>query len=357
MIEKVKVGIVGTGNLVSIADNHLKGYLENPDSEVVALFDVIYDSAVKWAKDRNLNSVHICKTYDELLDMVEAVSICTPNFTHIDLVISALKAGKHVLCEKPLSISYEDGQKSLEFTQKNKLVNMIGLCYRSVPAIKYLKQLIDGGKLGEIFMYRETMGGKRLADPNIPLEWRMKRKFSGTGALTDFGSHMVDMADFLLRDVQGKIINVNGYVNTYIKTRPTREVNNPGTVENDDCSVFSATMENGALLSFTASRVGTLGHKIEIIGSGGVAFYDEDKVTQLEVMFKDVNGAYASEKEIIQVPQELITDPWFNDEINQFVDAIKNNINIQPDLARGLYIQYIIDTIERSIIQGRNITL
>ena len=80
---------------------------------------------------------------------------------------------------------------------------MIGLSYR-YTAVKYMKSILDAGKLGEIFTYRETMGGNRIANPQVLLEWRMQTELSGPGAMADFGSHMMDLADYLLRETSGR---------------------------------------------------------------------------------------------------------------------------------------------------------
>lgn len=352
MLKKVKTGIVGTGNLVSIANSHLKGYQDNPYTELVGVYDVVYENAVSWVKNKGLQGIRICVSYEELLNMVDAISICTPNFTHPDLAIKAFEAGKHVLCEKPLSISYEDGNRSIAHARDAGVVNMIGFCYRGVPAIRYMKRIIEEGRLGSVYLIRQYMGRDRLADPTIGIEWRMKRDFAGGGALADFGSHMIDLADHLLSGSQGRITEVSGTVNTFIKDRPLNS-EHAQRVTNDDCAVFSAKTEDGALLSFATSRLGPSGHTIEITGSGGTILYKEGRGDKLWCKFKDINGGYKNSGEIIEVPGEFISDPWFNDQINRFINGVLTGKSVQPDFERGLYVQYIIDAIERAALEGQ----
>lgn len=352
----IKVGIVGAGSIVSIANSHLKGYTLNPYSEVAAVYDVVHENAVNWIKKNSMDNRCICNSYEELLDKVDAVSICTPNFTHVELMYKAIKAGKHVFCEKPLSISYKEGRAVVNAAVKAGVVNMIGFCYRDIPAIRYIKELLSGGKLGKIYYYKDSMVRERLADSKINIEWRMIREHSGAGALTDFGSHMIDIADYLLGDIEGHITDVNCFTNIFITERHNK-ANELVPVTNDDCAVFSAKMEKGALLSFSTSRIGTVGHKIEIVGSGGVIVYDEIEPNKLIVRLKEFNGPYIREMESIDVPSELISDEWFNEQINRFIDAIIKGVQVQPNLQRGLYVQSVIDSIERSAIIGKSMAI
>ncbi|NLS84586.1 MAG: Gfo/Idh/MocA family oxidoreductase [Ruminococcaceae bacterium] len=125
-MKKIKVGIVGTGYTVGIANNHVNGYLAcKTDCELVALYDIVPGRAAQWAKEKNL-SVKICDTFDALLDEVDAVSVCTPNYAHVPLVIRALERGKHVLCEKPLSTSAAICEDAVRLANCTDRVKMIG---------------------------------------------------------------------------------------------------------------------------------------------------------------------------------------------------------------------------------------
>ena len=111
-MEKIRVGIVGTGYTVGIAGNHAKGYLQNPGCVLTAVCDIVPGRAAQWAKEKNLE-VEICSDYDELLEKVDAVSICTPNYAHGELAVRAMEKGKHLLCEKPLSIDSESSVRAV----------------------------------------------------------------------------------------------------------------------------------------------------------------------------------------------------------------------------------------------------
>ena len=196
----VRVGIVGVGNTIGIAGNHIDGYLRVPEAKITAVYDIIRERAAGYIEKFGLEGARACESYEELLDLVDAVSICTPNASHIELTVQALKAGKHVLCEKPFGVDAPECQKALNYAEMSGRVCMIGLCYRGIPGYMYLKKLIDDGSLGKIFYIRQSLGGNRIANPQVKLEWRMQKELSGPGAMADFGSHMLDIGDMLIRD-------------------------------------------------------------------------------------------------------------------------------------------------------------
>ena len=140
-MEKIKVGIVGTGYTVGIAANHVNGYLQNPGCILTALYDIIPGRAAKWAEEKKLN-VEICSSYDELLDKVDAVSICTPNYSHVDLAVRAMEKGKHLLCEKPLSLDSESSVPAVSLARCCSTVAMIGFSYRGIPAVRYMRKIL-----------------------------------------------------------------------------------------------------------------------------------------------------------------------------------------------------------------------
>jgi len=357
-MRKIKVGVVGTGYTVGVARNHVNAYLANENAELTALYDIIPGRAKKWAEEKGLTDVTICDSYEKLLDLVDAVSICTPNNTHADLSIQALETGKHVLCEKPLSDTVENAERMVACAEAHpELVNMIGFCYRGIPAIAYMKHLIDEGKIGKIFGCTHQLGGGRIADPEgVLLEWRMQKELSGTGALADFGSHMLDLTDYLLRDTEGEIKEVTALLTTSIKERNLINGEGKGPVTNDDTAAFAVKMENGAVSTFYSSRLGISGHRWEIIGEGGMlVYYSDDNKLWMEL--KDKNDSFKGKLEEVEVPEEFRVPNKFNEQIDEFIDNIINGRQSSRNFARGLYIQRILYALERSAEEGRIIRL
>jgi len=359
-MKKVRIGIIGTGFTIGIAQQHIEAYKDNERAELVALYDILPGSAAEFASKHGIKDVKICESLEELYENVDAVSICTPNVTHADLIMETLKAGKHLICEKPYAVSYEDGKRAVDFAKNYpNLVTAIGFNYREIPAIKLMKKYIDEGKLGQIFTIRQELGGPRIANPEgVLLEWRMQEKLSGTGALADFGSHMLDLADYLLSPTQGKITEVSAMIETFIKERTVIGEDRKDKVTNDDSAVFNAKMESGALLSFVSSRIGVPRQMMEITGEGGMMIFNGFNPNQLQVLFKEKNGGYQSYAfENIEIPQELKGEEGHRGLVNEFIDAILYGKPVTRDLERGLYIQYVLDTLKKSADEGKVLKL
>jgi len=357
MGEKIKVGIAGTGYTVGIAQNHVNGYRDcAQDCELTALYDIIPGRAKQWAEEKGLD-VTICGTFDEMLDQVDAVSICTPNYAHIPLVIRSLEKGKHVLCEKPLSTGAEACKEAVSYAKSTDRIKMIGFSYRGIPAVRWMKQQIDAGRLGRIYTWRETLGGCRIANPDVKLEWRMQKDLSGTGALADFGCHMLDLCDWILHEVSGEIKAVQGFVSCAVPQRDKIFAEGQGAVTNDDNATFNIKFEDGTLASFVASRLGVRRHTIEVYGEGGMMLFREDKPNEVEVWFKEKADGYSGEAETVTVPDELIAQPWFNAEIKEFLECIKTGKQPDRSFERALYIQKILDTVLQSSETGRTVEL
>ncbi|MGN0972839.1 MAG: Gfo/Idh/MocA family protein [Aristaeellaceae bacterium] len=356
-MERIRVGIAGTGYTVGIAGMHVNGYASVSDKcEVVALYDVIPGRAAQWAKEKNLH-VTICDSFEELLGRVDLVSLCVPNDQHIPLLLKAFEAHKHVLCEKPISVDAQTARAAVE-AEPDDRIHMVGFCYRGIPALRYMKQIMDSGRMGRVFTYRETLGGCRIANHDVKLEWRMQKKTSGTGALADFGCHMIDLCDWLLHDTQGPIEQVNGMYTRSVMQRASIETGEMSDVTNDDSASFTLRLHSGALASFVASRLGVARHTLESYGEGGMMLFRDDKPNEVELWLKEQGGAYDSaNRQIVQVPEELVTIPWKNEEFAVLMDCIRTGRKPERSLQRGLYIQTIVDAAEKACQSGETITI
>ena len=131
---------------------------------------------------------------------IDVIDICTAGDTHQKIAVAALKAGKHVICEKPLANSGDEAQIMADAAAnaaKNGTKSMVGFNYRRVPALTIAKEFIESGKLGTIFHVRANYLQDWIIDPEFPLVWRLDKKTAGSGALGDIAAHIVDASFFL----------------------------------------------------------------------------------------------------------------------------------------------------------------
>jgi predicted dehydrogenase len=214
---------------------------------------------------------------------IDIVDISTPGDSHAEIAIEAAKAGKVVFCEKPLANTVKEAEKMLAAVTRAGVLHMICHNYRRAPAVMLAKELIDQGKLGRLYHYRGTYLQDWVADPSVPLYWRLRKEAAGSGALGDIASHSLDLGRFLV----GEISEVTAALETFVKERPLPD--NPkkkGAVTVDDASAAVVRFANGALGTIEASRFAT-GRKnynrFEINGSKGSVVFNMERMNELEV--------------------------------------------------------------------------
>lgn len=214
---------------------------------------------------------------------IDLVDVCTPGDSHAQISIAAARAGKAVLCEKPLANSVAEAERMLAAVEKARVAHMICHNYRRAPAVMLAKQLIDEGQLGDIRHYRGTYLQDWITNPDFPLVWRLDRRKAGSGALGDIAAHSIDLARFLV----GEITEVAADLETFILSRPLPD--NPhrrGRVTVDDAVVSLVRFEHGAIGTIEATRLAP-GRKnfnrFEINGSRGSLAFDLERLNELEL--------------------------------------------------------------------------
>jgi predicted dehydrogenase len=228
---------------------------------------------------------------------VHAVDIATPNHLHAEIAIAAAAAGKHIICEKPLAPTASEAKRMLEAVDAAGVVNAVAFNYRRTPAVALAKRYIDEGAIGRILNFRGTYLQDWSADPNSPLSWRFQRKIAGSGAVGDIGSHVVDLARYLV----GEIRAVNSVVSTYITDRPLQSsgfdslgastsADGPrGEVDVDDEAITLVKFVDGAVGSIEATR-NAWGRNnfltFEIHGTEGTLYFNYENRDELQVAFK-----------------------------------------------------------------------
>jgi len=296
-----------------------------------------------------------------------------PNNLHAEPSIAALEMGKHVICEKPLARNSKEAKMMLETALKSSAKNMVAFNYRFVPAIRLAKELIEDGTLGEIYHFRARYLQEWIMDPNFPMVWRLRKDVSGSGALGDIGSHIIDLARFLI----GEPKSVSAIVKTFIKERPAEsDPSKKEIVDVDDAFVSVVEFQNGAIGTLEASRfcAGRKNHQvIEVNGSKGSLVFNLERMNELEIYLNN------DRKEIMGFRDVLVTesyhpfwDKWwphghiigwehiFVHELYHFIDCIINNKPVEPYGATfldGYRCAVICDAILESSETGKRVEI
>lgn len=310
---------------------------------------------------------------------IDVIDIVTPNNTHAEIAIAAAKAGKHVICEKPLALTLEESVQMLEEVKKAGVVHMVCHNYRFAPAVQFAKKLIDQGRLGRIFHIRATFLQDWLMSPEFPLIWRLRKEVSGSGTLGDLGAHIIDLARFLV----GEFDEVVGMMETFVKKRPLGEMDMNlkgraesgkwGEVNVDDASVFMARFENGALGVFEAtrfSRGNRAGNRFEINGEKGSIRWDMENMNNLQVYleedepglqgFRTINctevehpfaGAYWPAGHIIGYEHTFINL------LVEMMNGISRGFSPSPNFEDGVRNQMVLEAVEQSVRTGKWVKL
>jgi predicted dehydrogenase len=230
---------------------------------------------------------------------IDVVDIVTPNDSHAEIAIAAAAAGKHIICEKPLARTGDEAKTMLDAVNRAGIIHMVAFNYRRTPAVALARRYIEEGRIGDILNFRGTYLQDWSADPDGPLSWRFQKKVAGSGAVGDIGTHIIDMARYLV----GEITAVNAMVKNYIPTRPLqaggldklgaadRRSGGPrGAVDVDDEMVTLVRFASGAVGSLEATR-NAYGRNnfltFEVHGTKGSILFNYERRDELQVMFAD----------------------------------------------------------------------
>ncbi|ETT54371.1 Gfo/Idh/MocA family protein [Paenibacillus sp. FSL H7-689] len=238
-MSKIKVAVFGCG---AIAERrHIPEYAANENVELVAFADPVVERAEKMAETYGGKAY---SSYEELLanETVDAVSVCTPNYLHAPMAIAAANAGKHVLVEKPMAVSTEEGEQMIEAAKKNGVYLMVGHNQRLMPPHVKAKEILESGKLGKVLNFRTSFGhpGPEGWSVDGAESWFFRKEEAIMGAMGDLGVHKSDFIRYLLND---EVSEVAGFISTLHKE---------GTKVDDNATCL-LRMKSGAIGTLVAS--------------------------------------------------------------------------------------------------------
>lgn len=288
-MKELRIGMIGYGFM---GKTHTNAYLQAPrffQSEYRPVLKAVCarnaDKARAFADNWGYESVET--DWRELLkrDDIDAVDICVPNNLHKEISVEAAKAGKMILCEKPLALSVAEGEEMCAAVEKAGVANMVWYNYRRVPAVTLAKQLIDEGRLGRIFHYRAFFLQDWTISADVPqggqATWRLDAEAAGSGVTGDLLAHCVDTAIWL----NGGIKDVTAMTETFVKERKHAETGKTAPVNIDDACSFLCHFENGSLGLFESTRYAR-GHKaldtLEINGEHASIAWDLHDLHRLQ---------------------------------------------------------------------------
>lgn len=352
-LEKVRVGIIGAG----IGANHVKGYAQVKEAEVVAICDINTERAQKLAEDNGLKNVQIFSDFREMLEKgnVDAVSAGVPNTLHRDISVACMDAGKHVLCEKPLAMNVTEAQDIAAAAARNNVKCMVGQVMRFRADSQFIKHRVLDGDLGKVYYARSGWLRKR----GIPGYggWFTTKAMSGGGPLIDIGVHMLDLAWWLIGcpkplTVSGSTFaefgprgkGLGGWMNDQWKGRKPE-----GTFDVEDLAVGLIRFEGGLTINLEVSWAinnRTDASWCQIFGNDGGAEWGE-------------NTGIFTDKGDIQTtlnPSLPASEEWPG-EMQHFINSILNDTTPDPDATQGVTMIKMLSGLYESAALGREIEI
>lgn len=308
-------------------------------------------------------------------DDVDVVDIVTPGDLHAEIAIAALRAGKHVIVEKPLANSLAEAEamaQAAEEAAADGVQAVVNFNYRRVPALALAHEMIRDGRIGAIRHVRASYLQDWLTDPTAPMSWRLRKETAGSGALGDLGAHIVDLVLWLTGDDIGA---VSGGLRTFVTERPTGESGDgaiggkgatgalePVTV--DDAAWATAELSGGGIAQLEVSRFAPgckNALRLEIYGEHGSLRFDLESLNELQ--FFDTTAREGAQG-FTRILVTEATHPWagawwpdghiigwehtFIHQFAQFLTDLSDGTPTSPSFADGLRVQRVLDAIERS---------
>lgn len=354
-MDKIKVAVIGTGG---ISNEHINAYRKNPDVELYAFCDINEERVKSMAEKYGVTRTYTDKDVMlKELPEIDAVSVCTWNSAHAPCTIAALNAGCHVICEKPMATSAAEARSMKEAAEKNGKLLMIGFVRRYGNDCEILTDYIKNGYFGDLYYGKATY----LRRNGSPGGWFGDKSRSAGGPLIDLGVHVIDLTRYLCGNP--KPVSVYGATFDKLKNRPGIKgasvgYASAGKSEDDifdveDLATALIRYDNGVVISVEAAfslNIKEDTGKIELFGTKAGAKLDPE----LE-LYTELNG-YMSNVQLTTATA-LSFDGLFANEINHFVDCLKNGTPCKSPAEDGITLMEILDAIYESARTGHEVIL
>jgi predicted dehydrogenase len=377
MSKALNIGMIGYG-FMARAHSHAW-------SSVAHFFDTGYRPVLKAVAGRNAGNVKSFAgtwgyeraetDWRRLIeaDDIDAIDICVPNDLHAEIAIAAAEAGKMVLCEKPLARTEAEGKPMVEAVEKAGVPNMVWYNYRRVPAVTFIKQMVEAGRLGQIFHYRAQFLQDWTISPDVPQggagTWRLDVDAAGSGVTGDLLAHCLDSAIW----INGGISSLSAMTETFVKQRKDAITGQTKPVGIDDAAAVMTRFKNGSLGLFESTRYAR-GHKaaytLEINGEKGSLAWDLHDLNRVQYFNHGIEGPERGWTNILVtdgdhpylgkwwVPGLIIGyEHSFTHSVADFLEGLKTGKPAAPTFRDALETSRVCDAIIASGKSGQWVTL
>lgn len=311
---------------------------------------------------------------------IDIIDIVTPTSLHKEIAIAAAQHGKHIFCEKPIALSYAEAKEMYEAAEKAGVLHYLNHNYRRTPAVAFAKQLIEEGRIGQIYHWRGAYLQDWITDPNFPLTWHLRKESAGAGPHYDLNSHSVDLARYLV----GEVSTVSAMLKRFIEKRPLPGAgagtfksgssgSEMGEVTVEDASFMVAEFENGALGSFEASRFAN-GRKnynnFEIYGSRGSLAFNLERMNELQFLnLSDPADEQGFRTILVTNASHPYVGAWwppghiigyehaFTHAVVDFLHALSRGTPLTPNFRDGMRNMQVLDAGIVSSTSGRKVAI
>lgn len=344
----MKIAIIGCGSIAT--GQHIPAYLKNDKVEIKYFCDIIEERAKKAVQDFGCGTA--VTDYREVLadPEVEAISVCTPNNMHSIISIEALNFGKNVLCEKPAARTYDDALQMQEAQHKTGKVLNIGVVNRFNAGIRKIKELIDGGDLGEVYQVYVSFRNHRSI-PGLGGDFT-NMAVAGGGVTIDWGVHFFDIVMFCCGDPKVKTVTaekfcklgnpIDGYVYETMWAGPPKT---DGVCDVEE-GITGMIRTEGPVITFNGAWAQNIGEDemhIDFVGTkGGVRLH----YTKDFVFYSTKNGMLTETK--FKMNEGMEFEPMFSNEINSFIDCIESGEKLPSHIDTNIITSQMMDAIYKS---------
>lgn len=301
---------------------------------------------------------------------VDVIDISVPPNLHKEIAVAAAQNGKHLFCEKPAALTAQEAREMLAAAESAGVLHYLNHNFRRLPAVSYARQLVEEGRLGEIYQWRGTYLAEWMLDPSIPMHWHLRKEIAGGGPMYDLCSHSIDLARFFA----GEISAVSAIYKNIIPRRP---------LEKDSAEMGEVTVEDAGylLLEFASGAIGSLDsswmaagrinyNSFEVYGSKGSLLFNTERMNNLQYYNHE---APAVERGFRDIMVTEANHPYFGawwppghtigyehtfiHAVVDFLRALARGEPIRPNFEDGIREMEVLEAATESARTGKKITI